>query len=47
MNNSELAKQQLIAYLREQGFGSYAKCLMELGHFVVADMYDGSPCRTA
>lgn len=47
MNNSELAKQQLIAYLREQGFGSYAKCLMELGHFVVADMYDGAPCRTA
>lgn len=47
MNNSELAKQELIKYLREQGFGSYAKCLMSLEHFVVADMYDGSPCRSA
>ncbi len=45
--DSKYAKQLLIKHLIEQGYGSYAKKLIEIEKFIVADIYNGMPCQTA
>lgn len=45
--NSNYAKQLLIKHLIEQKYGSYARKLIEIDKFIVADIYNGMPCKTA